>query len=313
MQPAIATLHDPQVTLFAAFCDQIALAVDQTALRHHVIHMEALRESDQLKTALLGSVTHDLSTPLAAIKASAGSLLDDQVQWREDDRHALAQTIETSTERLIRLVSNLLDISRQEAGVHIPERRSYPLADVLTAVLDSLDGTGQTAGRAIALDLPADLPLASIDHAQIEQVLINLLENALKYSPPASPVTVRARMLTELPVIEVRVIDRGIGIPPSELEAVFDKFYRVQHVDLPWERGRPPTGTGLGLAICAGIIRAHGGRIWAESTVGTGTTVAFTLPVAEAAGGAREADTIHEDGMDHEARTTVPTAAPLKG
>lgn len=292
-QPVVAA-QDPQVTLFAAFCDQIALALDQIALRREIIHTEVLRESDQLKTALLGSVTHDLRTPLAAIQAAAGSLLDESTPWSEAERRAFAETIESSAERLTRLVSNLLDLSRLEAGVLVPERRWYPLADVIAPVLDRLELAGHTAGCAVTVDLPDDLPLAFIDHAQIEQVLTNLIENAIKYSPPTAPIAVRARALAEPPALEVRVVDRGIGIPSGEARAIFDKFYRVQHVELPWSSGRPPTGTGLGLAICAGIIQAHGGRIWAEGTPGGGATLAFTLPLPAEGGAAPSSQALRE-------------------
>lgn len=137
------------------------------------------------------------------------------------------------------------------------------------------------------VEIPEDVPLVPMDHAQIEQVLTNVLENALKYSPMDSPVEVRAQVVTGAGVgaasgeLEVRVRDQGIGVPPHELRAIFGKFYRVQQIRAPWGEGKPPAGTGLGLAISDAIIRAHGGRIWAESTPGAGTTVAFTLPIPE--------------------------------
>jgi two-component system sensor histidine kinase KdpD len=309
----VASTQDEQVTLFAAFCDQIALALDQFALRREIIHTEALRESDRLKTALLGSVTHDLRTPLAAIQAAAGSLLDEDIEWSDAERRAFAETIESSSERLTRLVSNLLDVSRLEAGVLVPERRWHPLGDVLAAVLDRLELAGRTGGRDIIVDLPDDLPLAYIDHAQIEQVFTNLIENAIKYSPPGSPISVRARMLDEPPAIEVRVIDHGVGIPPGELRAIFDKFYRVQHVDLPWNNGRPPTGTGLGLAICAGIVQAHGGSIWAESAPGEGTTMIFTLPMPANAEVPTPKDAGRLQRPVREAQAVPPAAAAERG
>jgi two-component system, OmpR family, sensor histidine kinase KdpD len=270
---------DPHVELFTAVSDQIALAVERVSLQQEAIHAAALRESDQLKNALLGSVTHDLRTPLASIQAAAGSLLDPNIEWTEADRRAFAETIETSADRLSRLVSNLLDLSRLEAGVAVPEKRWYPIGDVIATVLDRLDLVGRTKGRHITVDLPDDLPPVPLDHAQIEQVMTNLLENALKYSPDASPIQVSARLSASASELEVRVTDQGVGIPPGELKAIFGKFYRVQHVALPWASGRPPTGTGLGLAICAGIVQAHGGRIWAESEPGKGSTFVFTLPV----------------------------------
>lgn len=272
--------RDPQAALFTAFCDQIALTVDRIALEQSAVHIEALRESDRLKSALLGSVTHDLRTPLAAIQAAAGSLLEPGVAWNDADRHEFLDTIQTSADRLSRLVSNLLDLSRLEAGVAEPQRRWYPLDDVLATVLDRLEVSGQLRERHIELDLADDLSLLLIDHAQFEQVMTNLLENALKYSPAEQPIAVRARVLDAAASVEIRVSDHGIGIAPNELHAIFDKFYRVQHVRLPWAANRPPVGTGLGLAICAGIVQAHGGRIWAESQPGAGATFVVSLPLS---------------------------------
>ncbi len=272
---------EPWVTLFATFCEQIALAIDRLNLGREAIHAEALREGDRLKDALLGSVTHDLRTPLAAIQAAAESLLEPAMNWSDAERREFAQTIATSADRLGRLVNNLLDLSRLEAGVAVPQKQLYPMGDVIATVLDRLDLVGRTAGRRIEVAVPDDVPAVPLDHAQMEEVLTNLIENALKYSPPETPIRISARLLEETEELEVRVTDQGIGIPPSELRLIFDKFYRVQHVELPWTTQRPPTGTGLGLAISAAIIQAHGGRIWAESQPGAGTTMVFTLPLSE--------------------------------
>jgi two-component system sensor histidine kinase KdpD len=271
-----------EIALFTAFCDQISLAIDRFGLQQQAIHAEALRESDQLKNALLGSVTHDLRTPLAAIQASVGSLLESDVTWSEAERREFFETIESSADRLSRLVNNLLDLSRLEAGVAEPEKQWYPVENVIATVLDRLDLTGKTRGYHIEVQAPDDLPLVPIDHAQIEQVLTNLIENALKYSPSGSTIRIQAEAHGAPPSeLEVRVADQGIGIASNELRAIFDKFYRVQQVRLPWANNRPPSGTGLGLAICAAIISAHGGRIWAESQPGKGSTFIFTLPIPE--------------------------------
>ncbi|HZC78756.1 MAG TPA: ATP-binding protein, partial [Ktedonobacterales bacterium] len=272
--PNASTRH-AQSALFGAFCGQIALALDRAALQQEAVHAEALRESDSLKDALLGSVTHDLRTPLASIEAAAESLLEPDIAWSEAERREFAETIVASAHRLNRLVTNLLDLSRLEAGVAVPELRWYPIGDVIATVLDQLDLIGRTDGYEIAVDVPDDVPPVPMDHAQIEQVLTNLLENALKYSPRGSTITIQARVLAPNRDLEVRVTDQGIGIPPHELEAIFSKFYRVQNVYLPWASGRPPAGTGLGLAISAAIIQAHGGRIWAESQPGAGATFIF--------------------------------------
>ncbi|HEX8728724.1 MAG TPA: ATP-binding protein [Ktedonobacterales bacterium] len=267
-------------TLFAACCDQVALAIDRASLQQQAIHAEALDESNQLKDVFLGSVTHDLRTPLASIKAAVTSLLGADVRWSEGERHEFLESIDESADRLNRLVGNLLDISRQEAGVATPEKDWYLIGDVIATVLDRLELAGQLQGREVRVDVADDIPLAPMDHTQIEQVLTNLLENALKYSPADRPVRVSAA-LTDKPEreLEVRVSDEGIGVPASELHAIFDKFYRVHDVHLPWASDRPPTGTGLGLAISDNIIRAHDGRIWAESTPGKGSTFIFRLPI----------------------------------
>jgi two-component system sensor histidine kinase KdpD len=277
-----------QARLFLAFRDQIALALERDTLRQEAIHAEALRESDKLKNALLGSVTHDLRTPLAAIKAATSSLLQPGIRWSDEELRDLLESIDVSADRLNRLVSNLLDLSRLEAGVATPQKEWYAFQDALAAVLDRLDLSGQMRSRTITLEIPDDLPLVPMDHNQIEQVLTNLVENALKYSPSEAPIEIRARTLDDPHRLEVRVIDHGIGIPVNERRAIFDKFYRVQHVNLPWDPKHPPIGTGLGLAISASIVRAHAGNFWVESTVGSGSTFIFTLPIPkELANGVR--------------------------
>lgn len=267
-----------QAALFSAVCDQIALALDHAALAREAAHVAALRESDHLKDILLGSVTHDLRTPLASIKAATTSLLQNDIEWSAPERRELLESMDTSADRLNRLVGNLLDLSRLEAGVAQPELEWSLMSDVIATVLDRLDLSGQTHGHRIEVDEPADLPLTRMDYAQIEQVMTNLLENALKHSPEGSVIIVR--VTPQAHELEVAVIDHGIGIPAGEREAVFDKFYRVQRAHSSWSSSRPPTGTGLGLAICASIIHEHGGRIWAEETPGGGVTFIFTLPLA---------------------------------
>jgi two-component system sensor histidine kinase KdpD len=268
--------------LFAACCDQVALAIDRATLQQQAIHAEALDESNQLKDVFLGSVTHDLRTPLASIKAAVTSLLGADVHWNKSERREFLESIDESADRLNRLVGNLLDISRQEAGVATPEKDWYLIGDVIATVLDRLELAGQLDGREVRVDVADDIPLAPMDHTQIEQVLTNLLENALKYSPADRPVRVTARLIAEPErELEVRVSDEGIGVPATELHAIFDKFYRVHDVHLPWASDRPPTGTGLGLAISDNIIRAHDGRIWAESIPGKGSTFIFRLPVPD--------------------------------
>jgi two-component system sensor histidine kinase KdpD len=290
-----------QARLFLAFRDQIALALERDTLRQEAIHAEALRESDKLKNALLGSVTHDLRTPLAAIKAATSSLLQPGVTWSNEDERDLLESIDESADRLNRLVSNLLDLSRLEAGVATPQKEWYALQDALAAVLDRLDLSGQTQNRIITLEIPNDLPLVPMDHNQIEQVLTNLIENALKYSPKEASIEIRARTLDDPRRLEARVVDHGIGIPVNERRAIFDKFYRVQQARLPWDPKHPPLGTGLGLAISASVVRAHQGNIWVESTPGAGATFIFTLPIPAE----------HSDGALRDSKPQTDSRAPI--
>jgi two-component system sensor histidine kinase KdpD len=271
---------DHQRALFHACCDQIALALERISLQQQAIHVEALRESNRLQKALLGSVTHELRTPLAVIQAAAHSLLTSEVGWSEAERHELLASITSSAERLHRLVRNLLDLSRLEAGVASPESTWYLIGDSIATVLDQLARAGMLGNRPIQVEVPDTIPLALFDPRQIEQVLVNLMENALKYSPPDSLIRIEAHIADATSELEVRVSDQGIGVPPEEAEAIFTKFYRGQHVRLPWASNRPPLGTGLGLAICASIVQAHNGRIWVESHPG-GATFVFTLPLPQ--------------------------------
>jgi two-component system sensor histidine kinase KdpD len=286
----------PETELFEAFCDQIALALERAALQQQAVHAEALRESNRLKDVLLGSVSHELRTPLASIQAAASSLLGADVSWSEAEQRELLESITSSAGRLNRLVSNLLDLSRLEAGVSAPQKDWHFIGEVVATILDRLDLAGLGQDHQILVEIPEAIPLVLMDHEQIEQVLTNLVENALKYSPAGSLIRIQAQTRDVAEAgreLEVRVSDQGIGIPDSELKAIFDKFYRIQQVRLPWAKTRPPAGTGLGLAICANIIHAHGGRIWAESQAGQGATFTFTLPIP-AGGPEAEMPTLEE-------------------
>ncbi len=308
----------PQAQLFLTFCGQMALALERLALQQQAIHAEALRESDHLKNVLLGSVTHDLRTPLSAIKAATSSLLQPGMTWQEKDRLEFIESIDASVDRLNQLVSNLLDLSQLESGTAQPEKDWHLIGDVIATVLDRLDLAGQTRNRKIEVEVPESLPLALLDHGQIERVLTNLIENALKYSPPQSSIRVQARVVGNPGELEVRVSDQGIGIAADQLKLIFDKFYRVPQVRLPWADMRSPAGTGLGLAICANIIRVHQGRIWAESRPGEGSSFLFTLPIPadrpsgelpELAPSARGA-TIPTMEASDEQRTSASASAP---
>ena len=268
-RPENPTVGPEESQLLSIFANQAALAIERSFLTEEQTRAEVLARSDELKSALLSAVSHDLRTPLASIKASATSLLQADVCFSDEDRQELLEAIDEEADRLNQFVANILDLTRIEAGALKPERDWYNLGEIINAALDRTARALQQ--HPLVLDLPAELPPQWVDYIEIEQVLINLLENAAKYSPPDSRITLSVRL--RLDAVEVAVRDQGIGIPPGEEERIFDKFYRV-------ENPHRPIGSGVGLAICRGFVEAHGGRIWATRNPAGGTAIRFTLPAA---------------------------------
>lgn len=257
-----------EIQLLEIFANQAALAIEQSVLIREQTRAEILSRSDELKSALLSAVSHDLRTPLASIKASATTLLQRDVEWPEEDRRELLEAIDEETDRLNQLVANLLDLSRIESGALRPEFDWYNLDEVIQ---EAVDRAAPLLGQhSLELAIENDLPLMRLDYVEIVQVLINLLQNAAKYSPDGTGIWLSAAQVGQ--VVEVAVRDEGIGIPAGEEERIFDKFYRV-------ESPHRTIGSGIGLAICKGFVEAHGGRIWAERNPERGTTFWFTLPV----------------------------------
>ncbi len=223
------------------------------------------RELDEFKTTLLAAVGHELRTPLAAIKGHASTLLQEDVIWPLADQRHFLQTISGEADRLAQLVSNLLDLSRKEAGILLLERVPTRVQNLVAKIIEHLSSPGVT----ISAQIPDDLPLVNIDSGRIEVVLHNLVANALVYGEGEVRITAKRREDT----IIVAVSDNGPGIAPDELPHVFERFYRARH-----GRQQHSGGTGLGLAICKAFIEAHSGIIWAESNV-QGTTISFSLPL----------------------------------
>lgn len=255
--------------LLSTFANQAALALERTRLTEREARAAALEESEELKSALLAAVSHDLRTPLATIKTSVTSLLDSEVDWSDRDRSEFLQAIDEETDRLARLVENLLDLSRIEGGAVQPFKDWHAVPDLIEDVASRLTAlAGQS--RVISGKI-SDLPLWYFDYGEISRVLMNLGDNALKYSPPGTPITLSARALNG--ALQFSVGDRGPGMPAHFLPHMFDKFSRAD------PGGRIP-GSGLGLAISKGLVEAHGGAIWAESEQGKGTTIHLTLPAA---------------------------------
>ncbi len=265
---------DPKMAFFWTFLDQAAAVIERARLRSESMQIELLQRTDALRAALLSSVSHDLRTPLSSIKAAASSLLQEDVSWDEEARRSFALAIEHEADRLNRLVGNLLDMSRIEGGALKPEKEWYPVEELIHDVLGRMQPLLQ--GRTVETDLPENLPPVELDYLQIDQVVTNLLENALRYTPASSPIEVSAHVKGS--EMEICVADRGPGIPPADRERVFDKFYRVLG---PRRVAAHPTGSGLGLAVSKGLVEAHGGHIWVENREGGGAEFCFTLPIRE--------------------------------
>ncbi|HLZ57967.1 MAG TPA: ATP-binding protein [Ktedonosporobacter sp.] len=264
---------NPQTAFFWSFLDQATSVIERARLRRESLQIELLRRTDALRSALLSSVSHDLRTPLSSIKAAASSLLQEDVQWDDEERRSFATAIEREADRLNRLVGNLLDMSRIEGGALKPEKELYPVDELIHDVLGHMQFVLQ--GREIKTAIPDDLPPVQLDYLQMDQVLTNLVENAVRYTPASSPIEIAVEVHAD--EIMISIGDRGPGIPPADLERIFDKFYRVIGTT---RRATSTMGTGLGLAVCRGLVEAHGGHIWAENREGGGAVFRFTLPVS---------------------------------
>jgi two-component system, OmpR family, sensor histidine kinase KdpD len=258
---------EDQQTL-TTFVDQAALALERARLSGEAAQAAALTQSDELKSALLAAVSHDLRTPLASIKASATSLLDDSVEWDRATRQDFLEAIDEETDRLTLMVSNLLDLSRIEGGALRPQKDWYDIDELIVDVRARLAPRTRTHPLTIAVE--PDLPLLRFDYVQMAQVLVNLIENAVKYTPDGTPIVVAAHQIPG--AIEISVHDDGPGIPREQQLRLFDKFYRAY-------AATAAPGAGIGLAISKGLVEAHGGTIWVESEPGSGTTFRFTLPL----------------------------------
>jgi two-component system sensor histidine kinase KdpD len=279
--------------LLRVFANHVVLAVEHARLIEETAQIAALRESDQLKSALLASVSHELRTPLTAINTAISNLQTRDIEWSNEERQEFLTMIEQETERLTRLVSNLLDLTKIEAGALKPNFGWYYLPEIIEEVVERLRNSPLTRFHPITTSFAPDVPLTRLDYLQIDQVLTNLIENAAKYSASGRPIRVQIELKATKEVrrningaanspptgqvLLVKVIDEGIGIPPNQLEQIFTKFYRVQQSQDGMKVKLP--GSGIGLTIAKGIIEAHGGQIWAQNRVYGGTIFNFTLPV----------------------------------
>ena len=248
-----------------AFTNQIASAIERTELAGEAQWAQLQMETEQMRSSLLSSVSHDLRTPLAVVTGAASSLLEDAIDAAT--RRELTETILQEAQRLNRLLRNLLDMTRLEAGAVRVNKEWQPLEEVVGAALNRVEDS--LAGRQVLTDLAVDLPLVPLDAVLIQQLFLNLLENALKYTPAGSPIEIVGRR--QPGGVEIVVADRGPGIPAGEEQQIFEKFHRISG-----DRGG---GVGLGLAICKGIAMAHGGRIFVSNRPGGGAEFHVYLPI----------------------------------
>jgi two-component system, OmpR family, sensor histidine kinase KdpD len=254
--------------LVRTFAAQLGSALERGQLAEAAQRAEVQIETERLRSSLLSSVSHDLRTPLGVITGATSTLLQDDCLLDPEGRRELLESAHEEAERLNRLVGNLLDMTRVAAGALRPKKEWHPLDEIVGVALNRLEA--RLTGRDVAVTLPTDLPPLPIDAVLIEQVLINLLENALKYTPPGSPISISAS--GDGSGVQVEVADRGPGVLERERSLIFDKFYR----------SKPDVsdgGAGLGLAICRGIVEAHGGKIWVEARQPAGASFRFWLPI----------------------------------
>jgi two-component system, OmpR family, sensor histidine kinase KdpD len=244
----------------------LAVALDREQLQREALAAERLRLSDSVKTAILRAVSHDLRSPLTAIRVAAESLASPSVTLNEEDKLRQLETVRHESARLDRLVANLLDLSRLEAHNTVSQPELVEVDELVGQALSALGGE-----QRVRVDSPGEPVLVEVDAVQVERVLVNLLENALRYSPAQADVVVRVAAADE--EVVVRVVDEGPGIPEAELDRIFEPFQRLAAADA----GR---GTGLGLAIARGFAEANGGRVWAERTAGEGGSFAVAFPRA---------------------------------
>ncbi|MDO9296816.1 ATP-binding protein, partial [Bradyrhizobium sp.] len=266
-------LTPDQRRLLDALVDQGALAIERVQLVEDMDRVKRSVESDRLRQALLTSISHDLKTPLASVLGAASTMRDLASGLSEQEKYDLLATVIDESERLNRFIANLLDMTRLESGAIVPNTALHDIGEIVGSVL-------RRAGKILAhhkvsLELAADMPMLQIDAVLFEQALFNLLDNAAKYAPADTTVTIRA--VRENAWVALQIIDEGGGIPPEELEMIFDKFYRAQKGD----HVRP--GTGLGLAISRGFVEAMHGTIQAANrTDRSGAVMTIRLPVPAA-------------------------------
>ena len=253
----------------------VALALERAKLLDEIRVKDSLRLSDKLKSALLASVSHNLRTPLTSIRASVEGILSTETGGRDPILHELHMIISEEVNRLTRIVDHLLEMARVEAGELRLKKEWTSAQEIFDSALRDCEAA--VRHHATYIDCPETLPLVMVDPRRMTEVLVNLIDNAAKYSPPGSTIAVSARMDGQ--VLRISVEDHGPGVAPEDVERIFDKFYRGAQSG----HQQAKEGTGMGLAIARGLVEAHEGSIWVESTAGKGATFVFTVPAEQTA------------------------------
>jgi two-component system sensor histidine kinase KdpD len=262
-----STLSPETRRLLEAFANQTALAVERVHLARKAEQAQILRATEKLERALLNSISHDLRTPLSSIMGTLSSLREDPSFIKGENQMELLDLALDEANWMNRFVSNLLNMTRLEAGALRVKKEPHEVQDLIGSVITSLET--RLKSRKVRIQIPSSLPLVNVDPVLIAQVILNLLDNSLKYSPPRTPVEIEAGVSDSW--IEIRISDHGPGVPEEHRHQVFEKFFR-----LPGTEG--VRGTGLGLAISKGIVEAHQGKIWVENLTGGGAKFILALP-----------------------------------
>ena len=266
-----ARLAEPELKTFLDMvCKQIAQALERIRLAEQARQASVQAEAEALRNSLLSAISHDLRTPLTRIMGAAGILAERETSLDSEERIDFKRAILDEAERMSDLMSKILDMARIATGTIAPQREWNAIEEVVGGTLARLDKA--LADRPVNISLPGDLPLVWMDAVLVQQVLTNLVENAIKYTPPGSPIDISAK--PHPPEIWLEVADRGPGIPMGLEDRLFDKFYRL-------EAESPQTGVGLGLSLCRAIAQAHGGSMVAANRQGGGAVFTLSLPLRE--------------------------------
>ena len=255
--------------------DLIALAIDRSRLESEAVDGGDAHRADRFRSEVLATLSHELRTPLASIKGYSTALLLEEVTWSEEKRREFLRLIDAECDNLQAMLSDILDSSLIDVGQLVVEREPVRLQRLAREVADEMQA--QTELHRLVTDFPADFPIVDADPRRIKQVVRNILDNAIKYSPDGGLVVIRGQVRPKDVVVSIS--DQGVGISPEDLIPLFEKYFRVKS-----PTGYHVAGTGLGLPVARAIVEAHGGRIWAESKVGQGTTLYFSLPYARSSG-----------------------------